>query len=362
MVSIAPLSPTTAETASFEPVARLVGVSKHFGGAPALQDVSIDVARGRVLGIIGRSGAGKSTLIRLLNGLERPDSGSVQFEGQELTRLDESALKPVRQRIGMIFQQFNLLSASTVSDNIGLALRIARWPKRDRARRIEELLALVGLSDKARAYPAQLSGGQKQRVGIARALAAEPALLLSDEATSALDPETTQSILALLRDINRRLGLSIVLITHEMSVIREVADDVAVIEAGRLVEYGTVADVLTRPQSAVTQRLVHSLRPRLPSDLQARLADQPAHGSSPILRLDVLGPQARAPLLHRLAAAVGAEVALLHGGIDQIQGEPIGRLFISLTGDGADLGDRAVAVLSEGGIDVEVIGHVRRPV
>ena len=360
MVNIVPIDTVPEAAVSLEPVARLAGVSKRFGAVTALHDISLDVARGRVLGIIGRSGAGKSTLIRLLNGLERPDSGSVQFEGQELTRLGERALQPVRQRIGMIFQHFNLLSASTVAGNVGLALRIAGWPKAGRDSRIAELLALVGLADKANAYPAQLSGGQKQRVGIARALAAEPALLLSDEATSALDPETTQSILELLRGINRRLGLTIVLITHEMSVIREVADDVAVIEAGRLVEYGTVTDVLTQPQAEATQRLIGTLQPSLPPALRASLSSRAAPGFDPVLQIDLLGVQARAPLLYRLAAALGAETTLLHGGIDHIQGAPHGRLFVSLRGDAPDLAERAVAFLSDGVSAVEVIGYVRR--
>jgi D-methionine transport system ATP-binding protein len=268
----------------------------------------------------------------------------------------------VRQRIGMIFQHFNLLSARTAAGNIGLALRIAGWPRTDQARRTQELLALVGLQDKADAYPAQLSGGQKQRVGIARALAAEPTMLLSDEATSALDPQTTSAILALLRDINQRLGLTIVLITHELNVIRAVADDVAVIEAGRLVEHGPASRVLTRPQATATSQLVASMLPSLPAALQDALTRDWSAGHDPVLRIDVLGEQARGPLLHRLSAAVGAEATLLHGGIDHIQGAPLGRLFVSLRGDDAELGRRAAASLAGNVAAVEVIGHVRRAV
>ncbi len=375
MVSMAPLGPRDAPAVSAglvaqglavpdlavpDLVAQVSRVSKRFGPVEALHDVSLDVPRGRVLGIIGRSGAGKSTLIRLLNGLERPDSGSVRFEGQELTGCSERALQPVRQRIGMIFQHFNLLSAKTVAANVALPLRIVGRAKPERTRRVAELLDLVGLSDKAAAYPAQLSGGQKQRVGIARALAADPALLLSDEATSALDPETTASILALLRDINRRLGLSIVLITHEMSVIRAVADEVAVLEGGRLIEQGPVAEVLTRPQSPGAQRLVAAVQPPLPPALRAALSAHPAADRDPVLRVDVVGEAARGPVLARLAAAVGAEVTLLHGGMDHVQDQPFGRVWVSLHGPGLDLGERAAAFLRDGVSQVEIVGHVLR--
>ncbi len=242
-----------------EPLLRVRQVSRRFGTVLALDDVSFDVACGEVLGIIGRSGAGKSTLIRCLNRLERPDHGSIAFDGRDITDLAERDLPPVRRRIGMIFQGFNLLSAKTVAQNVALPLKIEGRPGADRGRRVAELLDLVGLAGKADAYPAQLSGGQKQRVGIARALAADPPLLLCDEATSALDPETTRSILALLRDINRRLGLTIVLITHEMGVVRVIADRVAVLDHGRIVERGSVRDVFANPRAAVTRSLLRSL-------------------------------------------------------------------------------------------------------
>jgi D-methionine transport system ATP-binding protein len=348
------------------PLARLDRVSKRFGPVVALDAVSLDVPRGRVLGVIGRSGAGKSTLIRLLNGLERPDTGSVTFEGQELTGLSERALQPVRQRIGMIFQHFNLLSAKTVAANVALPLRIVGQDRAARARRVAELLDLVGLADKARAYPAQLSGGQKQRVGIARALAAEPRLLLSDEATSALDAETTGAILELLRDINRRLGLSIVLITHELSVVRAVADEVAVLEAGQLVERGPVAAVFTRPASAAARALVDAGRAPVPEALRARWTAPPGPASDPVLLLQLLGPDAHRPLLTRLAAALDAEVTLLHGGVEHVQATPTGRLWIGLRARdpaaAAELGPRAVAALHGAVSHAEVVGHVARAV
>jgi D-methionine transport system ATP-binding protein len=366
MVNMPPPGDPQAAWVSFEPIVRLSHVSKRFGAVTALSDVSLEVARGRVLGVIGRSGAGKSTLLRLLNGLERPDSGSVQFEGQDLTGLSESALQPVRQRIGMIFQHFNLLSAKTVAANIALPLRIVGKSRAERTRRVAELLDLVGLSDKAGAYPAQLSGGQKQRVGIARALAAAPALLLSDEATSALDPETTASILALLRSINRKLGLTIVLITHEMSVVRAVADEVAIMESGRLIEQGPVGEILTRPQSKGTQRFVAALRPSLPRFLRTALSDLPTDANDPVLQIDVLGENARTPILSRLSVATGAEPTLLHGGIEHVQNQPFGRIYVSLRGhDGHppdELADRALAFLNGRVSAAEVIGYVRRSV
>lgn len=240
---------------------RLAGVTKRFGTHAAITDISLDIRRGEILGIIGRSGAGKSTLVRCLNGLEKPDSGSIELLGpndqpQDIVPLGERDLQKIRGRIGMIFQQFNLISSKTVADNIGLPLKIAGSSRAARKARIAELLALVGLEAKATAYPAQLSGGQKQRVGIARALATEPTLVLSDEATSALDPETTTSILALLKDINRKLGVTILLITHEMGVIRAISDNVIVLDHGRIVERGSTDSIFANPQTDVTKRLL----------------------------------------------------------------------------------------------------------
>jgi len=248
---IEPLSRTQSETAL-----RLSGVTKRFGALAAIDDISLEVRRGEILGIIGRSGAGKSTLIRCLNGLEKPDQGKIEIGGQDIVPLNESALRAVRGRIGMIFQHFNLISQKSVASNVALPLKIAGWDRARRKVRVAELLDLVGLGAKADAYPAQLSGGQKQRVGIARALAASPELLLSDEATSALDPETTTSILALLKDINRKLGLTILLITHEMSVMRAVTDRVVVLDHGKVVEQGETEVVFAAPKADLTQRLL----------------------------------------------------------------------------------------------------------
>jgi D-methionine transport system ATP-binding protein len=237
-------------------------VSKTYadGQPAALDNVSLQIAEGAIFGIVGRSGAGKSTLLRCLNLLERPTSGRILLDGQDLTLLSDKALRQQRQRIGMIFQGFNLLHSRNVADNVAVPLEIAKVPKAERAARVAELLALVGLSDKAQAFPSQLSGGQKQRVGIARALAARPAYLLSDEATSALDPETTASILELLRDINRQLGVTIVLITHELEVVKAICDSAVSLADGRVVESGSLVQLQADPSS----RLGRSLAPSLP--------------------------------------------------------------------------------------------------
>ncbi|MDB1113300.1 ATP-binding cassette domain-containing protein [Pseudomonas extremaustralis] len=239
------------------------GVSKTYadGQPPALDNVSLQIADGSIFGIVGRSGAGKSTLLRCLNLLERPTTGRILMDGQDLIQLSDKQLRQQRQRIGMIFQGFNLLHSRNVADNVAVPLEIANVPKAERAARVAELLALVGLSDKALAFPSQLSGGQKQRVGIARALAARPAYLLSDEATSALDPETTASILELLRDINRQLGVTIVLITHELDVVKAICDSAVSLAEGRVVESGSLVQLQADPSS----RLGRSLAPSRPA-------------------------------------------------------------------------------------------------
>jgi D-methionine transport system ATP-binding protein len=354
------IDPTHGQPDASRDVVRLVDLKRRFGATAALDGVSLTVRKGEILGIIGRSGAGKSTLIRCLNGLERPDSGEVFIEGREISRLGERDLQPLRRRIGMIFQHFNLLSAKTVEDNVALPLKIEGRPKAERLARAAELLDLVGLSEKAKAYPASLSGGQKQRVGIARALAARPALLLSDEATSALDPETTRSILALLKDINRQLGLTILLITHEMEVIRSIADRVAVIDAGRIVEEGPVWSVFADPHSDITRSLLGAIRPQLPAGLAARLV--PAAGAETILRVDVAGEAARGPLLSDLAAIVPGPFRLVHGGIDHIQQQPVGTLFLAVPGSDASHLAQVITLLKSRQARVEVLGHVANSV
>ena len=341
-----------------EPIVRLVDLKRRFGQTAALDGVSLDVNRGEILGIIGRSGAGKSTLIRCLNGLERPDSGQVLVEGREISRLGERELQPLRRRVGMIFQHFNLLSAKTVEDNVALPLKIASAPRSERRRRAAELLELVGLSQKAGAYPASLSGGQKQRVGIARALAARPGILLSDEATSALDPETTRSILALLKDINRKLGLTVILITHEMEVVRAIADRIAVIDAGRIIEEGPVWKVFAAPRSEVTRSLLGEIRPSLPEGIAARLSATP--GGEAVLRVDIAGHAAAGPLLSDLAAAVPGPFRFIHGGVDHIQGQPVATFFLGVPASGGEGGQaaRTLQFLEARGARAEVAGYV----
>ena len=317
----------------FDRIGKVFGNSPH--AAPALANVQLQVARGEVFGIIGRSGAGKSTLLRLVNGLEKPSSGTVSVNGVSVGKLDERGLVALRRRSGMVFQHFNLLSAKTVHENIGLPLKIAGASKDVIERKVDALLDLVDLSEKRNAYPVSLSGGQKQRVGIARALVHDPDILLCDEATSALDPETTQAILALLRDINRRLGLTIILITHEMRVIREVCDTVAVIERGEVVETGPVWQVFGAPQHDATRALLRTLVHDLPADLAARVKPLPelTQGDAQVL-LDVrfTGADEREPDLGALAQALsvaGGRVSFVHGGIDRIQGHAQGRLVVA---------------------------------
>ncbi len=334
-------------------VIRLADVRRRFGETAALDGVTLTVRRGEILGIIGRSGAGKSTLIRCLNGLERPDSGTIEIEGREITGLGEADLQPLRRRIGMIFQHFNLLSAKTVEENVALPLKIEGWPKAKRLARAAELLELVGLSGKAKAYPSELSGGQKQRVGIARALAAKPALLLSDEATSALDPETTRSILALLKDINRKLGLTILLITHEMEVVRGIADRVTVLDAGRVVEEGPVWQVFSRPQAKTTRSLLSSIRPQLPAHIADKLTADV--GGEAILGIDIAGPVATGPLFEGLSQEFPGGYRLVHGGVDHIQEQAVGRFFLAVPAEkAASLASYAERL----GAQVEVLGHV----
>src|SRR6187455_481729 len=251
---------------------QLQGITQAYGAHEALRGVDLDVAPGEIFGIIGRSGAGKSSLVRTINLLNRPKAGKVIVGGRELTALPEAQLRAARREIGLIFQHFNLLSSRTVAQNVALPLELAGVAPAEIRQRVDELLDLVGLADMRDRYPAQISGGQKQRVGIARALANRPKVLLSDEATSALDPETTRSILGLLKQINREFGLTVVLITHQMQVIKQVADRVAVIDAGRIVESDAVLEVFTRPQHATTRSLIEEIVPQaLPESVLARI-------------------------------------------------------------------------------------------
>jgi D-methionine transport system ATP-binding protein len=331
-------------------------VSKVFDGASgpvrAVDGVTLDIERGDVFGVIGYSGAGKSTLVRLINALETPTSGQVVVDGTELTGLKERGLRPARAGIGFIFQQFNLLKSRTVAANVAYPLRVAKWPKAKREARVKELLEFVGLSDKAKQYPDQLSGGQKQRVGIARALATSPALLLADEATSALDPETTKDVLDLLRRVNRELGVTIVVITHEMSVVSYLCNKVAVMEHGKVVEEGDVYRVFAEPSQPITRRFIGAaLHDRPRPDVVARLRERHA---GRIVTIAVRESEATADIIitERLRAH-GIDGHVVFGGITEVNSRPLGSLTFALEGPDAAID----AFLADLRAHTEVVEH-----
>ena len=326
------------------------------GPVHALKNINLHIQAGEVFGIIGRSGAGKSSLVRCMNLLNRPGSGKMIVNGRDLLQLSDAQLRQARQEIGMVFQHFNLLSSRTVFDNAALPLELAGVSKAEIAQRITPLLELVGLAHLANRYPAQISGGQKQRVGIARALASNPRVLLSDEATSALDPETTRSILDLLRQVNRELGVTVVLITHQMQLIKQIADRVAVMEAGQVVELGAVLDVFTNPQQAITQSLIDEIVPQeLPASVQQRVQalslGLPAGQSGQLLRLSYAGDSAYQPVLSHLIRELGLDLSILHGQIDDIQGQTFGSLAVFASGPPAQI-TAAIAYLQRNGVQV----------
>ena len=309
----------------------------------ALDDVTLSVEPGRVLGVIGYSGAGKSTLIRLINGLETPSSGEVLLDGIDIAGMKERKLREVRRDIGMIFQQFNLFTSRTVAGNVAYPLELAGMGRAERKARVAELLEFVGLGDRGGSYPEQLSGGQKQRVGIARALATNPSLLLADEATSALDPETTADVLELLRRVNRDLGVTIVLITHEMSVVRAIADTVAVMEDGRIAEHATVHDLFANPTTRVGRRFAATALRDRPQGREldsavGSLADAPA--ALVTVRVDDDVPLGR---VLDVARAEGLDATVAHGSVTNVQTRSFGRLTLRLTAAGSPTGTAAPA-------------------
>ncbi len=316
------------------------------GEVAALRGIDLRVAAGEVFGVIGQSGAGKSSLIRMINLLERPTAGRVTVDGVDAASLDAAGLRGLRRRIGMIVQHFNLLSSKTVVENVAFPLQLeGRLSREDIRARALALLDRVDLADQADKYPAQLSGGQKQRVRVARALACEPKILLCDEATSALDPETTRQVLRLLRELNGELGLTIVLITHEMDVIRRVCDRVAVLEAGRVVEQGVVADVFLSPRHATTRRLIEE-----GGDADDAGAGGPGAGRT--VRLTYRGETTYAPLLGRIARETGVDYSILGGRVAHIRDLPYGQLTLALVGGDVDA---ALAQFAAAGVAVEEI-------
>ncbi|MCG2626480.1 methionine ABC transporter ATP-binding protein [Bradyrhizobium sp. WYCCWR 13023] len=342
----------------FENISKIYPAYRGKPGVSALQGIEFAIARGSITGVIGRSGAGKSSLVRLINGLEKPSTGRVVVDNRDISALTGRELRLAQRSIGMIFQHFNLLSSRTAADNIALPLEIAGWSKADIKARVTELLALVGIADKHDRYPSELSGGQKQRVGIARALATRPDVLLSDEATSALDPQTTRAILDLLANINRELGVTIVLITHEMSVVRQLAKEVVVLDAGRVVENGHVADIFTHPKHPITQSFLAD-GDSLPVSLVSRIVREP--GSHAVIRVQVRGAGAGDTLVARLARELGLDVSLLSARIDEIGGQHVGSLVLGIPLDdsgGEGAATRALAWLSQYQISAERLGYV----
>ncbi|MDU2064025.1 MAG: methionine ABC transporter ATP-binding protein [Sporomusaceae bacterium] len=331
------------------------------GSIPALENINLTVEKGEIFGIIGKSGAGKSTLVRCMNMLERPTEGEVLVAGQDLTVLTEKQLRDARKQISMIFQHFNLLSSRTVFDNVAFPLELAGKSKNEIKNAVLPLLELVGLADKANQYPSQLSGGQKQRVGIARALASQPKVLLCDEATSALDPQTTHSILQLLKSINKKLDLTIVLITHEMHVIKEICHRVAVIENGHIVEEGPVLDIFTNPQSATTRDFISTLEQNnldeLLSDREIR--QESVTGDNLLVKLSFIGASAEEPIIASLIRRFNVDASILYGNIDHIDSTPYGTLVIELSGVKENI-ESALKYLQTKDLGIEVIGYVAR--
>ena len=329
---------------------RLEGVTKRYqsaaGDRVALDAVDLTVGAGQVFGVVGRSGAGKSTLIRTINRLEAPDAGRIFVGDQEITALNPAELRAARRRIGMIFQHFNLLNARTIAENVAFPLQLEGRPKVEIEKRVAELLDRLGLTEHAGKYPSQLSGGQKQRVGIARALACEPRVLLCDEATSALDPETTDEILTLLAALNRELGLTIVLITHQMEVVRRICDRVAVLQDGRLVEEGATADVFLHPKAAATRAMLAEGEGGETFDASV----VPARGR--LAKLTFRGASTYEPELSRVARSAGVDYSILSGRISRIRGEPYGQMVVAFTGGDAEA---AMSQLTARGVVVETV-------
>lgn len=339
---------------------QLEHISKSFvtasGTVHAVQDVNLQIGEGEIFGIIGFSGAGKSTLVRCINLLEHPTEGRVIVAGEDLTAMDLKKLREVRKKIGMIFQHFNLMRSRTVFQNIAFPLKKSGLSKAEKEKKIESLLELVGLSDKKDAYPSQLSGGQKQRVAIARALANDPKVLLCDEATSALDPQTTQSILKLLKQVNETLGITIVLITHEMAVVKDICDRVAIMEQGRVVEEGDTVSVFSHPKEAMTKDFIDTA-----SNL-GKIHDLIAEGHSlteiqpgeQMVLLTYSGSNAGQPLISALAEKFSVSANIIYGNIDYLKGKPLGKLVVTLSGEKEAM-DQAIDYIRSLGVEMEVM-------
>ena len=337
-------------------------ISKTFesktGIVHAVKDVNLEINSGEIFGVIGYSGAGKSTLVRLINLLERPTQGSIYISGKDITQFNESQLRERRKKIGMIFQQFNLLSARNVFENIALPLKRQGLSKEEIHDKVIGLLELVGILDKAKAYPSQLSGGQKQRVAIARALANDPDILLCDEATSALDPQTTKTILKLIKDLNEKLKLTVVVITHEMEVVKEICDRVAVMEDGNVVELNTVQNIFSNPQENITREFINSTSNlnKLSDLIQNESEVIQLQSYEKLLRIDFIGESTSDAIISKISKEYDTEASIIFANVEVIKDEILGSMVIKLSGESNNQ-DAAIKHLAEIGIKVEVIKH-----
>ena len=339
---------------------RLEHVSKTFtskhGSVEALKDVSLTIEKGKIFGIIGYSGGGKSTLIRCMNLLERPSAGKVWVDGEDLMTLNAKQLREKRRKMGMIFQHFNLLRQRNVFDNVAFPLKHEKLSKQQVETKVNDLLALVGLADKKYAYPSQLSGGQKQRVAIARALACDPSVLLCDEATSALDPQITHSILALLKDINRKTGITIVIITHEMAVIKEICDEVAVMENGVIVETGSIVDIFAKPKEKMTQDFVNMAASvnRIYTLIEEGNPLTELKSGETMAMLRYNADNTSQALISKISREYGVDSNIIFGNIEVLKDKPIGSLVVVFSGSSVGI-THAMQCLHEKGVEVEVI-------
>ena len=321
----------------------------YSNGLHAVKDVSLKVNKGDIFGIIGLSGAGKSSLIRLINRLEEPTSGKILINGENVLEFNKKQLLERRKKIGMIFQHFNLLSSRTVEENVAFALEIANWNKNEIKERVAMLLDIVGLSDKAKYYPSQLSGGQKQRVSIARALANNPDILLSDEATSALDPKTTKSILELIKKIQEKFSLTVVMITHQMEVVKEVCNRVAIMSDGRIVEEGGVHHIFADPKNEITKELISYVHQQTDTEI-----DYLHHRGKKIVKVKFLGTSTQEPIISKVIKEYGIDISVLGGTIDKLATMNIGHLYLELDGD-LSAQDKAIELMKTMDVIVEVI-------
>jgi D-methionine transport system ATP-binding protein len=342
---------------TFEQLSKYFGTGEH--RVAAVDGVNLSVAPAKVMGVIGPSGAGKSTLIRCANLLERPDLGRVLVDQVDLTALNPVELSQARKKIGMIFQQFNLLSSRNVYDNVALPLELAGEDKKSIRQKVLPLLELTGLTSKEKAYPQQLSGGQKQRVGIARALANQPKVLLSDEATSALDPETTHAILRLLKEINEQLGVTILLITHEMEVVKEICHNLAIMEHGKIIEQADVIEFFGNPQTDLARRFIQKdAKEHLPLAVKARLHTENTPNSHPLWHLSFLGASSQEPLIAHLMQELAITLNILQADIELIRDVTMGTMITEVIGNSSNI-QAGLTYLQNKGVHVEVIGYVK---